>query len=125
MSVIKSFRRGEKGFTLIEIVIVVSILGIISSVIVPNVGGFLGTANLAAANNEVAAVTTASRAFYADTDSWPVDSDSLYPVYLSKEAEARYSFDSNTGWIDVGSGDEGNWGALGFTYDSDNWSWVQ
>ena len=117
--------RLNKGFTLIEIVIVVSILGIISSVIVPNVGGFLGTANLAAANNEVAAVTTASRAYYADTGSWPMNSDTLYPVYLDKQTGARYSFDSGTGRIDVNSGDEGEWGTLGFTYDADAHSWVQ
>ena len=124
MSIIKSFKYGEKGFTLIEILITVSILGIISSVVVPNIGSFLGTANLAAANNEVAAVTTASRAFYAETGSWPVNSDTLYPDYLDKEAEARYSFDSATSRIEVNSGDEGQWGALGFTYDPDNRSWV-
>ncbi len=36
------FRRGEKGFTLIEIMIVLSVLAILAAVIVPNVAGYLG-----------------------------------------------------------------------------------
>ena len=36
------FKRGEKGFTLIEIIIVLAVLGVLAAIIVPNVQGFLG-----------------------------------------------------------------------------------
>ena len=36
------FRRGEKGFTLVEIMIVLSVLAILAAVIVPSVAGYLG-----------------------------------------------------------------------------------
>lgn len=35
-------KRNEKGFTLIEIVIVLAVLGILAAVVVPNVSGFVG-----------------------------------------------------------------------------------
>jgi type IV pilus assembly protein PilA len=80
----KGLRKGEKGFTLIELLIVVAILGILAAVIVPNLAGFLGTGNVAAANTEVANVESASLAYYADHDGvWPDDSDDLVADYLS------------------------------------------
>lgn len=35
------FKRGEKGFTLIEIIIVLAVLGVLAAVVIPNVQGFL------------------------------------------------------------------------------------
>jgi len=37
-----SFKRGEKGFTLIEIIIVLAVMAVLAAVVVPNVTGFLG-----------------------------------------------------------------------------------
>jgi len=36
------FKRGEKGFTLIEIIIVLAVMAVLAAVVVPNVTGFLG-----------------------------------------------------------------------------------
>ncbi len=35
-------RKGEKGFTLIEIIIVLAVMGILAAVVVPNVSGYIG-----------------------------------------------------------------------------------
>jgi len=36
------FKRGEKGFTLVEIIIVLAVMGVLAAVVIPNVSGFLG-----------------------------------------------------------------------------------
>ncbi|MBI2919035.1 MAG: prepilin-type N-terminal cleavage/methylation domain-containing protein [Chloroflexi bacterium] len=42
MSFIRSARRGDKGFTLVEIMIVLAVLAVLAAVVIPNVAGFLG-----------------------------------------------------------------------------------
>jgi len=62
----RQFHYGERGFTLIELLVVVAILGVLAAVIVPNVGKFMGTGTLQAANTEAHNVQTAVLAYMAD-----------------------------------------------------------
>jgi type IV pilus assembly protein PilA len=91
---LRGVRRGEKGFTMIELLIVIAILGILAAVVVPNLAGFIGSGHSAAANQEVATVETAAMAFYATTQDWPLTSADLLPDYINATpAYAVYAFD--------------------------------
>lgn len=58
-------RREESGFTLVEMLVVVAIIGVLASVAVVAVGGMTGESREAACNADVAAVQTAADAYLA------------------------------------------------------------
>lgn len=88
-------RYGQKGFTLIELLIVIAVLGALAAVVVPQVGKFLGTANLTAGNTEAANVKTGAMSYLADKGGFPDDSDDLIPGYISNDPSGLYTFDDN------------------------------
>jgi type IV pilus assembly protein PilA len=96
----KSTHRGQRGFTLVELLIVIAIVGIIAAVIIPNVGRFMTMGTLTAANSEAENVQTAALAYYGDYSEWPDSTMSgNFSDYIAGTLKAEYYFDTHTGFI--------------------------
>ncbi len=73
-------RRTEKarsGFSLIELIVVITILGILASTVVMSVFGRSDQARVAAVKADFASILTASRLFREDHKRWPDTLDEL------------------------------------------------
>ena len=58
--------KSESGFTLVELMIVVAIIGILSAVAVPNFKKYMAKSKRSEANIQLAAAYTAEQSFYGD-----------------------------------------------------------
>jgi type IV pilus assembly protein PilA len=119
----KMLHRGEKGFTLIELLIVVAILGIIAAVVIPNVGGFMITGRLSAANSEAEQVKTAATGYFGEHSDWPENSDVLSPDYISGTLKAKYYFNEAGFIYAVSSADVDDPDTISSGYDGIMWEW--
>ena len=58
--------KGQKGFTLIELIIVIAIIAILAAVAIPNYLAFRDRANISAAKDALGSLRTALEAYAAD-----------------------------------------------------------
>ena len=94
--------KSEKGFTLIELMIVVAIIGILAAIAIPNFLSYQKKAKTSEAKTNLGAIRTCEESYRAETEN---------DVYLSCTASPAASVpDSNkVAWIDAG-----NFGTIGF-----------
>ncbi len=73
----KSFRRGEKGFTLVELLIVIAIIAILAAIIIPNVARVIREGRIAAARAERAELQVGIDAAMASVGANQLDANEV------------------------------------------------
>ena len=91
----------QKGFTLVELLVVIVILGILAAVVVFAIGGTQGKAKESACKAEQATVETAYEAYKAQRDAAPQTWQNLIDNgNLKREPTTIKGFDWDTGTAD-------------------------
>ncbi len=107
MNLFKIFKRGQKGFTLVELMVVMGIIAVLAAIVVPAVTGTKGPAEGAQFKGDANAVQSAAAKFNSDTvnASWPeapiatTDTPSITGVYSAAEITAMLSYTNSSGVV--------------------------
>lgn len=62
--------NNKNGFTLIELMIVIAILGIVTAIAIPSYQGYISTARLSEAQNNISALKLAEEEFFLENNAY-------------------------------------------------------
>lgn len=84
----KKLRLAQQGFTLIEVMVVIVILGVLAAIIVPNVMGKVDTSKIKTTKISMGAIAHELDAFKLDNGRYPTTQEGL-DALIHKPADAK------------------------------------
>lgn len=94
----KYVRNNQAGFSLVELMVVVAIIGILASLAIPSIGKYMAKARQSEAKTQLSSLYTAEKAFYAEYTAY----HSMFgAVGYSPEGKLRY----RVGFSGAGAGE--------------------
>lgn len=76
--------KGDKGFTLIELIVVIAVLGVLATLIIPRVVGVKSKAETAAMEANEKIIRNALERYYLDHEKYPDELEDLEGGYLDE-----------------------------------------
>ncbi|MGZ8255699.1 MAG: type II secretion system major pseudopilin GspG [Burkholderiaceae bacterium] len=92
--------RLARGFTLIEIMVVITILGVLAALIVPRVVGRTDDAKIAAAKQDIASIMQALKLYRLDNGRYPTTDQGLHALIAKPATEPVPSNWKQGGYIE-------------------------
>jgi general secretion pathway protein G len=89
-------RRSQEGFTLIELMVVILIIGLLATIVVQNLKGATDKAKRIKAQADISALKTALDRYYLDNGSYP-SSDQGLPALVSAPSSGKVPTDYPSG----------------------------
>lgn len=104
------FDRRRRGFTLIEIMVVITILGILAALIVPRVVGRTDDARIAAAKQDIASLMQALKLYRLDNSAYPSTEQGLKALLAKPTIEPVPQNWKQGGYLERSSMPKDPWG---------------
>src|SRR4030043_1163495 len=98
----RNLYRKKKGFTLVELMVVIIILAVLTGIAIPSYMALRNRARVAAAQSEMKNIATALEVYQSDLETYP--------------AEATWDTDLETGGYMANVPDEDPWGTDAYAY---------